>query len=227
MKGAHEACDNRQVAGYEDSQNRFTERTLLRYIITSFREIRKRMRVDNFFLDKNDALLLIIDIQERLAVVMKEKDKVVKNTQHLIELAKMMNIPLVVTEQYPKGLGRTVPELQSLIPGSKPIEKISFNCCDEPSFLSEINKLGKKKIIVTGMETHVCVLQTATSLLQAGYTTHVVQDAICSRTKENWKAGLRFMHDAGAVLTCTETVLFQLLRAAGTEEFKKISQRIK
>ncbi|HYA87394.1 MAG TPA: hydrolase [Nitrospirota bacterium] len=185
------------------------------------------MRVDNFFLDKNDAMLLIVDIQDRLAGVMKEKDKVVKNTQHLIELAKMMGIPLVVTEQYPKGLGRTVQELQSVIPGYKPIEKTTFDCCGEPSFLSEVNRFGKKKIIVTGMETHVCVLQTTTSLLQAGFVTHVVQDAICSRTKENWKTGLAFMHDAGAVLTCTETVLFQLLRVAGTEEFKKISQRIK
>jgi nicotinamidase-related amidase len=185
------------------------------------------MRVENFFLDKNDTMLLIIDIQERLAVVMKEIDKVVKNTQHLIELARMINLPLVVTEQYPKGLGRTVPELQSSIPGYRPIEKTTFNCCDEPSFLSEINKFGKKKIIVTGMETHVCVLQTSTSLLHAGFVTHVVQDAICSRTKENWNTGLAFMRDAGAIVTCTETVLFQLLRVAGTEEFKKISQRIK
>jgi nicotinamidase-related amidase len=185
------------------------------------------MEIDNFFLDKSDALLLIIDIQERLAVVMKEKDKVVKNTQHLIELAKMTNLPVVVTEQYPKGLGRTVPELQSVIPGYKPIEKTSFDCCGEPSFLSEIGKFGKKKIIIAGMETHVCVLQTTASLLKTGFVTHVVQDAICSRTKENWKTGIAFMHDAGAVVTCTETVLFQLLKVAGTEEFKKISQRIK
>jgi nicotinamidase-related amidase len=185
------------------------------------------MTVENFFLDKNDALLLVIDIQERLAVVMKEKEKVVKNTQHLIELAKMINIPVVVTEQYPKGLGRTIPELHSGIPDYKPIEKTAFDCCGEPSFLAEFKKLGKKKIIVTGMETHVCVLQTVTSLLQAGFVTHVVQDAICSRTKENWKTGIEFMRNAGAVVTCTETVLFQLLKVAGTEEFKKISQRIK
>jgi len=185
------------------------------------------MRGENFLLDKNEAMLLIIDVQERLAAVMNEKDKVVKNIQHLIELAKMINLPVVVTEQYPKGLGRTVPELQSNIPGYKPIEKTTFDSCGESSFLPEINKFGKKKIIVTGMETHVCVLQTAMSLLQAGFITHVVQDAICSRTKENWKTGLMFMHDAGAVLTCTETVLFQLLKVAGTEEFKRISQRIK
>jgi len=185
------------------------------------------MKVENFLLDKNESMLLIIDVQERLAAVMKEKDKIVKNMQHLIDLAKMIDLPIVVTEQYPKGLGRTVPELQSNIPGCKPIEKTAFDCCSESSFLSTINKLGKKKIIVTGMETHVCVLQTTISLLQTGFVTHVVQDASCSRTKENWKTGLMFMHDAGSVLTCTETVLFQLLKVAGTEEFKRISKRIK
>ena len=183
--------------------------------------------MEKYFLDKDDALLLIIDIQERLAVVMKEKDKVVRNTQHLIELARMIDLPVVVTEQYPKGLGRTVPELQSVIPGYKPVEKVAFNCCGEPAFLAEIKKPGRKKIIITGMETHICVLQTTTGLLKDGFIPHVVQDGICSRTKENWKTGIEFMRDAGAVITCTETVLFQLLKVAGTEEFKKISNRIK
>jgi isochorismate hydrolase len=185
------------------------------------------MNVDNFVLDRENAVLLIIDIQERLAVVMKDREKVVRNTQHLIELAKMINIPIVVTEQYPKGLGRTVPELQSAIPGYKPIEKVAFNCCGEPSFLTEISKIGKKQIIITGMETHICVLQTTIGLLKEGFVPHVVQDAICSRTDDSWRTGIEFMRDAGAIVTGTETVLFQLLKAAGTEEFKKISQRIK
>lgn len=185
------------------------------------------MTVDRFVLNKEDAVLLIIDIQERLAVVMKEKDKVVKNCRHLIELAKMINIPIVVTEQYPKGLGRTVPELQTAIPDYKPIEKTAFNCCGEPAFVSEIKKIGRKKIIVTGMETHICVLQTTLGLLQDGFMPYLVEDAICSRTDENWRTGTQLMRDAGSVVTCTETVLFQLLKVAGTEEFKKISQRIK
>jgi len=185
------------------------------------------MAIDKYVLDKEDSVLLIIDIQERLAVVMKEKDRVVRNTQHLIELAKMINLPVVVTEQYPKGLGRTVPELQTAIPDYKPIEKVAFNCCNEPAFLSEIKKLGKKKVIITGMETHICVLQTTIGLLKEGLTPYVVQDAICSRTDENRRTGIEYMRDAGAVVTCTETVLFQLLKVAGTEEFKKISQRIK
>jgi nicotinamidase-related amidase len=183
--------------------------------------------MDKFFLDKSDSVLLIIDIQERLATVMKMKDQVVKNCLHLIELAKMLDIPVVVTEQYPKGLGRTVPEIQGALPSYRPIEKTAFNCCGEPAFLAELRKIGKKKVIVTGMETHICVLQTGLGLLQEGFTPHLVSDAVCSRTKENWRTGVEFLRQAGAVITGVETVLFQLLKVAGTEEFKKISQRIK
>ena len=183
--------------------------------------------MDKFILDKNDAVLLIIDIQDKLAAVMKMRDVMVKNCLHLIELAKMQGIPVVVTEQYPKGLGRTVGEIQAALPLYKPVEKVAFNCCAEPAFLAEIKKLGKKKVIVTGMETHICVLQTSLGLLQGGLDVHLVRDAVCSRTKANWVAGVEFMRDAGAVATCVETVLFQLLKIAGTEDFKRIVQRIK
>ncbi|HTF98953.1 MAG TPA: hydrolase [Nitrospirota bacterium] len=185
------------------------------------------MALDKFVLQKEDAVLLIVDIQDRLAAVMTEKDRVVKNCGHLIELAKMLHIPIVVTEQYPRGLGRTVPELTAALPDVRPVEKVAFNCCGEPAFLSELKKTGRKSVIMTGMETHICVLQTTLGLLQEGYRVHAVEDAMCSRTKANWKTGTAFMRDAGAVVTCTETVLFQLLQVAGTEEFKKISQRIK
>jgi nicotinamidase-related amidase len=180
-----------------------------------------------FILDKEEAVLLIVDIQERLAVVMKDRERVVKNTVHLVELAKMIGLPIVVTEQYPKGLGRTVPEIHAALPPYQPIEKIAFSCCGEPSFLAQIAKLNRKKVIMAGMETHICVLQTAIDLLQDGFVPHMVQDAICSRTDENWRTALEYARDAGAVVTCAETVLFQLLKVAGTEEFKKISQRIK
>lgn len=185
------------------------------------------MSVDKFMLDKNNAALLIIDIQERLAVVMDRKDQVVKNTLHLVELAKMQKLPTVVTEQYPKGLGKTVPEIQSVLPAYLPIEKVSFNCCGEAAFNEHIKRLGRKKIIVTGMETHICVLQTSLGLIQAGFDVHLVMDAVCSRTKANWRSGVELIRDAGGVLTNTETVLFQLLGVAGTPEFKAISNRIK
>jgi nicotinamidase-related amidase len=180
-----------------------------------------------FFLDKDDTALVIIDIQERLAAIMKQREAVVNNCLHLVEIAKIMNIPIVVTEQYPKGLGRTVEEIVKAVPDYKPIEKLTFSCCDELAFLKEIKALDKKTVMISGMETHVCILQTCIGLVRDGYNVHIVRDAICSRTKENWKTAIEFMRDAGAVITCTETVLFQLLKIAGTEEFKAISKRIK
>jgi len=185
------------------------------------------MTTEKFMLDKEDTVLLIVDIQEKLATVMKEKDKVVKNNLHLIELAKMTGMPVLVTEQYPKGLGTTVPELREALPYYRPIEKMTFDCCGQPTFLEELKELNKSNVILTGMETHICVLQTCIGLIKGGINVHVVQDAICSRTKDNWKIGIEFMREAGAVVTCTETVLFQLLKKAGTEEFKTISKRIK
>lgn len=180
-----------------------------------------------FFLDKTNAALVIIDIQDRLAAAMKVKNEVTKNCLHLIELSKMLNIPIVVTEQYPKGLGRTLVEIKEQLPVYQPIEKLTFSCCEEPNFLNEIKKLDKMSIILTGMETHICVLQTCIGLLREGFNVHIVRDAVCSRAKENWKTGIEFMRDAGAAITCTETVLFQLLKVAGTEEFKAISKKIK
>jgi nicotinamidase-related amidase len=183
--------------------------------------------MEKFFLDKNNTALVIIDIQERLAAVMKMKDAVVNNCLHLIELSKMLTIPIVLTEQYPKGIGQTAEPIRKALPEYQPIEKLTFSCCEEPSFPDVIRKLNKKTLIVTGMETHICILQTSIGLLREGFNVHLVKDAVCSRTKENWEIACEFMRDAGAVITCTETVLFQLLQIAGTEEFKAISKRIK
>jgi nicotinamidase-related amidase len=185
------------------------------------------MALDKFFLDKEDTVLLIVDIQEKLAAVMKEKEKVVRNNLHLIELAKMINMPVMVTEQYPKGLGPTVADIRNALPFYRPVEKMTFDCCGRPPFLEELKEHGKRNVVLTGMETHICVLQTCIGLLKGGINVHIVQDAVCSRTGENWKTGVDFMREAGAVVTSTETALFQLLKVAGTEEFKKISQRIK
>lgn len=183
--------------------------------------------MERFFLKPEDSALVIIDIQERLAAVMGERESVIKNCLHLIELSKLMNIPILVTEQYPKGLGPTVEELRKALPNYSPLEKISFNCCEEKNFLSEIEKLGRKRLILTGMETHICILQTSLGLLERGFYVHVVSDAVCSRKEEDKRTGLELIRDAGAVITCTETVLFQELRTAGKEEFKTISKRIR
>jgi nicotinamidase-related amidase len=183
--------------------------------------------MDKYFLNRSDAVLVIVDVQERLAAVMSQRDKVLRNCLHLVEGADLLGLPFILTEQYPKGLGPTVPELREKIARYEPVEKITFDCCGEPSFSQKLAGTGKTKVILAGMETHVCVLQTALGLMKEGYHVHVVEDAVCSRAKENFRAGLQFMRDAGAVITCTETVLFQLLEKAGTPEFKVISSLIK
>jgi nicotinamidase-related amidase len=183
--------------------------------------------MEKFMLTKDEAALVIVDIQERLAVAMKKREKVTGNVLHLIEAAKLMDLPIVVTEQYPKGLGPTTEEVRGALPSYIPVEKISFSCCGEPAFLDAIKATGKKKLILTGMETHVCVLQTCLDLLKNGYDVHLAADAVCSRYKDNYLMGIQFMRDAGAVITSTETVLFQLLQKAGTDEFKTISNLVK
>ena len=183
--------------------------------------------MDKFFLHRKGTVFAIIDIQEKLAAVMKARDEVIMNCLYLIELAKMFTIPIEVTEQYPKGLGQTVEEIRNALPVYQPIEKIAFNCCEVSNFMERIKSLNRTTIILTGMEAHICVLQTCLGLLKEGFDVHVVKDAVCSRRNENWKMGLEFMRDAGAVITSTEIVLFQLLGYAGTEEFKVISKRIK
>jgi nicotinamidase-related amidase len=183
--------------------------------------------MDRFFLKAEEAGLLIIDIQDKLAASMKHKDQVVTNTLHLIETAKLLQMPILLTEQYPKGLGPTLPEIKDALPAYEPFEKLSFDCCQENGFGEKVNAMGRKKWLITGMEAHICVLQTGLGMMQAGHTVQIVQDAVCSRSKSNFRTGVSFMDRAGAVLTCTEIVLFQLLQKAGSEVFKIISKRIK
>lgn len=185
------------------------------------------MDIDDFILSAGEAVLVVIDIQERLAAVMEEREKVVANTRYLIELAKTFGIPVVVTEQYPKGLGRTVPELTDALGAYSAIEKLTFDCCGEETFLQMLESKGRRKVIAAGMETHVCVLQTVLSLIKEGYTVHVPHDAVCSRDAANKRAGLDMLARAGAIITTTESALFQILKVAGTDEFKKISKLIK
>ncbi len=183
--------------------------------------------MDKFTLKKENAIILIVDIQEKLATVMTEKEQVISRCQILVEAAKLFAMPVIVTEQYPKGLGPTVREITEPIESYQPVEKITFDCCAEPAFSGRIDTEERREIILTGMETHICVLQTCLGLLRKGYTVHVVKDAVCSRTKQNFKTGIEMMRDAGAVITSTETVLFQLLEKAGTDEFRTLSKLVK
>jgi nicotinamidase-related amidase len=183
--------------------------------------------VNAYQIDRGSTVLLVIDIQERLAAAMAEREKVVANAGHLIATAKLLEVPVVLTEQYPKGLGPTVPELRATLEPAAAVEKMTFDCCGEPAFGPALGRTGRATVVVCGMETHICVLQTVLGLLAGGKTVHVAADAVCSRNPENSRVALELMRDAGAVVTCTETVMFQLLARAGTPEFKAIQARIR
>lgn len=182
--------------------------------------------MSKFKLEAADSVLLVIDLQERLMNAMKDSERVLNNTNLLLATAKQFGIPVIVTEQYPRGLGSTVPEIKENLPEHSYIEKVSFSSCID-SFMNTIAALKRKTFIVAGTETHVCVFQTVRDLVAAGYDVQVVSDAVCSRFDFNYLNGLDLMKDAGAVVTNTETVVFDLLGCAGTPEFKAISPLVK
>jgi len=186
------------------------------------------MSLEKFFINRENALLVIIDVQEKLARAMKEEvlEKTVKNIITFIELCKLYQIPIIFTEQYPKGLGKTLEEIKSRI-NDEAIEKLSFSSAGEEKFVNKIKESGRQKIILTGMETHVCVWQTALDLLQRDYHVFVASDAVCSRRKEDWMQALELIKNAGGVIAPTETLVFQILKKAGTAEFKKMLEFIK
>jgi len=177
-----------------------------------------------FFLEKEDALLAVIDVQEKLFSVMDQQEKMVKHIGLLVRTARRLNVPILMTEQYPQGLGPTIPPLKELLGEVAPLSKLTFSCCRTEHFQSRLKEVGKRQVILTGMEAHICVLQTALDLLAAGFSVHLPIDAVCSRSKENWRVAVEQLKMAGAVITCAETVAFELLREAGTEEFKVLSK---
>ena len=183
---------------------------------------------EKFFLNRDEAVLVVVDVQEKLCRAMDEKilHRLTGNIGVLQEAAGELGFPVIATEQYVKGLGETLPALRKHLKDA-PLEKMSFSCCGDNAFLDRLKELKRKQIIITGMETHVCVLQTVLELLDAGYIVHLVRDAVMSRRKDNWFVGLETAAAAGAVITSTEAALFQLLKVAGTEEFKKLSKLVR
>ncbi len=178
-------------------------------------------------LKRETAALLVVDIQERLLPAIHERERVVQNGTRLIRGAAILGLPILATEQYRKGLGATVPEIATAIPGFTPVEKLSFSAANAAGLLDSLREKRRAQVVLCGIETHVCVLQTCLDLLADGLGVFVVADAVSSRTAENHRLGLERMRAAGAVIASTEMVLFELLERAGTDEFKQILQLVK
>ena len=181
-------------------------------------------------LSREQALILCIDVQERLAQAMPEEllERLVYNASNLLRGAQALGVPVLVSEQYRKGLGVTLPTLSDALPAGTPrFEKLDFSAWADPAIAKAIVDSGRSQIIVFGVETHVCVYQTVRDLTHVGYRVHVPHDAVCSRDPENLRVGLVLAERAGATVTATETVLFDLLGRAGTPEFKAISALVK
>lgn len=174
-------------------------------------------------LEAGSSVLIVIDVQEKLAARMAERETVIASVKPLVVAARRLAIPILVTEQYPRGIGPTTPELVAALGEEyRPIEKLSFGCTGEPAFLARFEALRRDHAVLCGMESHVCVLQTALGLLEKGCAVHVAADAVCSRSVENRRTALDLMRQAGAAVTCWETVVFQWLGKAGTQEFKDL-----
>lgn len=179
-------------------------------------------------LDINNSLLLVVDLQEKLLRAQPKSRKIVERAAILCEAARALEIPTVVTEQYPKGLGETTPDLKiKLDLSTKFFEKTAFSCFQEEGFAETLKASGKKQIIICGIEAHVCVCQTVNDLLHAGYEVHLVQDAIGSRDKYEYKKGVARMIQDGAVSTCVEMVIFELLKTSKHPKFKEVQSLIK
>ncbi len=174
-----------------------------------------------------NSLLLVVDIQESLARVMHGKDALLDNLRKVIKGTELLGIPILVTEQVPEKLGGTISEISSLLGNVTPIPKSSFSCCGEDRFMRELEEIKRKEILMTGIESHVCVYQTTADLIRRGYNVHIVTDCISSRTGENRSVGIERMKDEGAKITSVEMILFEIIKRAGGTRFREISRLVK
>jgi nicotinamidase-related amidase len=191
--------------------------------VTDYAEIARRP------LEPEQCALIVVDIQEKLLPPIFQREQLVRNAQLLIRLAGILKMPTLLTTQYSKGLGNTVPEVASLLPGTLPIEKLAFSCFGSDAFCSALKRLpgNRNTVVLCGMESHICVAQTALAALREGYLVHVASDAVSSRTEWNWKVGLERMRAAGAVISSTEMVIYETLDSSGTSAFKDMLKYLK
>ena len=174
-------------------------------------------------LSRDDTQLGLIDMQEKLLAAMSESDTVVKNCGKLLQAARLFEVPVTATEQYPKGLGSTVKELADQLPAT-PVEKLRFSAIEAFPDLNNPESPGRSRLVLCGIETHVCILQTALDLLACGYRVYVAADAVTSRNQLDWEIGLQRLSDSGVVITTTESVLFEWCEKAGSDQFKALSK---
>lgn len=178
---------------------------------------------------KDDAYLLVIDVQKKLTAAMDEAvcSAVIKNTGILIDTAQLYNLPVLVTEQYPKGLGSTVDELAAKLDGVTRFDKLCFDATREPAVVYALQSSPRRTVIITGMESHICVMSTALSLKAKAYTVYVAYDAVCSRNSEHSRVALDAMRAEGIKVVPTESLVYAIAERAGTDEFKKVLSFIK
>jgi len=180
-------------------------------------------------LEADQCALIVIDIQQKLLPPIFQKQELVRNAQLLIRAAGILKIPALLSTQYSKGLGATVPEVASLLTGTEAIDKTLFSCFGSDAFCTLLKRLPGQRttLLLCGMESHICVTQTALGALREGYMVHVASDAVSSRTEWNWKIGLDRMRAAGAIISSTEMIMYELLRASNAAGFKELLPYLK
>jgi nicotinamidase-related amidase len=178
-------------------------------------------------LNQDDCCLVVVDVQGKLAQLMHDKDTLFKNIGILIQSAKILNIPILWCQQVPAALGPTIPQIAELLTDNQPINKSCFSCCGCDEFNSKLEKLGRKHVLICGIETHVCVYQTAVDLIERDYAVDCVADAVSSRTPENKQIGLTKIAAEGATISSTEMSLFEILKSADHPHFKQIAKLVK
>jgi nicotinamidase-related amidase len=197
--------------------------TALDHAFQDYAEIARRP------LEADHCALIVVDIQEKLFPPIFHKEELLRNSKLLIRAAGVLNIPALMSTQYAKGLGQTVAEIASLLPETEAIDKDQFSCFGSDGFCTLLKRLpgNRNTLLLCGMESHICVTQTALAALREGYLVHVASDAVSSRTEWNWKIGLERMRAAGAVISSTEMMIYELMRSSSSPAFKKMLPHLK
>ncbi len=178
-------------------------------------------------LDVKECCLVVVDVQGKLAQLMHAKEVLFKNIQILIQAAQILNIPILWCQQCPAALGPTVPEIAELLAGNEPVNKFAFSCCGDEAFNARLNELARNQVLLCGIETHVCIYQTAIDLLAKGFRVDIPADAVSSRTLDNKQIAIRRMAGMGVNITSVEMALFELLRTAEHPKFRQVAKLMK